>query len=86
MQLYLTCENDYITGLKIYETIVEQKILDTAQNQIQSLEKMKENLLTKSEMPINIQQNINNNLETQNNNNLETQLNNINSTEIKNNI
>lgn len=86
MQLYLTCENDYITGLKIYETIVEQKILDTAQNQIQNLEKMKENLLTKSEMPINIQQNINNNLETQNNNNLETQLNNINSTEIKNNI
>jgi hypothetical protein len=51
MQLYLTCENDYITGLKIYETIVEQKILETAQNQIQSLEKMKESLLSESLTP-----------------------------------
>ncbi len=46
IQLYLACENDYITGLKIYETIVEKKILETAQNQIRSLEKMKENLLS----------------------------------------
>jgi hypothetical protein len=46
IQLYLVCENDYITGLKIYETIVEKKILETAQMQIKSLEQMKENLLS----------------------------------------
>ena len=46
IKLYLSCENDYITGLKIYETIVEQKILDTAQKQIQNLEKMKESILS----------------------------------------
>ncbi len=72
MQLYLTCENDYITGLKIYETIVEQKILDTAQNQIQSLEKMKENLLTtKPEIMVDIQNQNQNNLEI--NSSLESQ-------------
>ncbi len=51
IQLYLGCENDYITGLKIYETIVEKKILETAQSQIKNLEKMKESLLSE---PTNI--------------------------------
>lgn len=42
MKLYLTCENDYNTGVKIYEAIVEQKILETAQNQINTLTKLSE--------------------------------------------
>ena len=45
IKLYLTCEVDYVNGLKIYETIVEQKILDTAQNQIKTLENMSDNLI-----------------------------------------
>ena len=65
IQLYLSCENDYITGLKIYETIVEQKILDTAQKQIQNLEKMKETLLSEPkpniEKPVELQVSNNNN-------------------------
>ena len=44
MRLYLTCENDYNTGIKIYEAIVEQKILETAQNQIKSLTKLSESV------------------------------------------
>ena len=34
VNLYLTCEKDYITGVKIYEAIIEQKIYDTASRQI----------------------------------------------------
>ena len=44
MELYLTCEIDYVNGLKIYEAIVEEKILQTSQNQINSLEKLSESL------------------------------------------
>jgi len=42
--LYLTCEIDYANGIKIYEAIIEKKILETAQNQIANLEKISENL------------------------------------------
>ena len=44
MKLYLTCENDYTTGIKIYEAIVEQKILETVQSQIKSLNKLAETI------------------------------------------
>ena len=40
MQLYLKCESDFARGVKIYEAIVEEKILETAQKQIDSLNKM----------------------------------------------
>lgn len=46
IKLYLTCEQDYVEGIKIYEAIVEQKILETSQNQINSLKKMSEKLIT----------------------------------------
>lgn len=52
INLYLTCETDYVHGLKIYETIVEQKILETAQNQIKTLEKMSDELLLEETKPI----------------------------------
>ena len=39
MELYIKCESDYVNGLKIYEAIVESKIKQTTQNQINSLQK-----------------------------------------------
>ncbi len=37
VELYVRCEKDYITGVKIYEAIVETKILQTTQSQITHL-------------------------------------------------
>jgi hypothetical protein len=39
VELYVKCEMDYVTGIKIYEAIVESKILDTTQKQIETLQK-----------------------------------------------
>lgn len=44
MKLYLTCEIDYTNGIKIYEAIVEDKILETSQKQINHLGKLAESL------------------------------------------
>jgi len=44
MKLYLTCEIDYTNGIKIYEAIVEQKILESAQSQIKNLDKLSDSL------------------------------------------
>jgi hypothetical protein len=49
IKLYLTCEQDYVEGIKIYEAIVEQKILETSQKQIESLKKMSEKLISTDE-------------------------------------
>jgi hypothetical protein len=51
IKLYLTCEIDYVNGLKIYEAIVDQKIFDTAQNQIKNLEKVKDTLIIPDQNP-----------------------------------
>ena len=39
VDLYLKCEMDYVNGIKLYEAIVEAKILETTQNQIDALKK-----------------------------------------------
>ena len=39
IQLYLTCEQDFETGVNIYKAIVEQLGLDTIQRQTETLEK-----------------------------------------------
>jgi hypothetical protein len=44
IKLYLTCEMDYLNGIKLFEAIVEKKIFETSQNQIESLKKIKEEL------------------------------------------
>ena len=44
IKLYLTCEMDYLNGIKLFEAIVEKKIFETSQNQIDNLKKMKETL------------------------------------------
>jgi hypothetical protein len=51
IKLYLTCEMDYVNGLKIYEAIVEQKIIETAQNQIKKLEQMSDELIIEQKLP-----------------------------------
>jgi hypothetical protein len=37
IDLYIKCETDYVNGIKIYEAIVESKILETTQKQIETL-------------------------------------------------
>jgi hypothetical protein len=45
IDLYVQCEEDYVKGLKIYESIVETKILDTTPNQIKTFENMSNQIL-----------------------------------------
>jgi hypothetical protein len=52
INLYLTCETDFVNGVKIYEAIVEKKILETAQNQIDTLEKTSDNLISDDDIPL----------------------------------
>jgi hypothetical protein len=52
--LYLTCESDYVNGIKLYESIVEAKILETTKNQIANLEKDATTIMkTQSDSSIN---------------------------------
>jgi hypothetical protein len=37
VDLYVKCETDYVNGIKLYEAIVESKIIETTQKQIDSL-------------------------------------------------
>ena len=37
VDLYIKCESDYVNGIKLYEAIVEAKILETTQKQIETL-------------------------------------------------
>ena len=43
---------DYVNGLKMYEAIVEQKILETAKSQINKLTKMSDQLITVDYVPV----------------------------------
>ena len=45
IKLYLSCEMDYVNGLKMYEAIIEQKILETSQNQINNLSEISDKLI-----------------------------------------
>lgn len=47
---YLTCEQDYTQGVKLYESIVENQIKDTTLSQIESLADAKTSLLNSSNM------------------------------------
>ena len=52
INLYLTCETDFVNGVKIYEAIVEKKILETAQNQIDTLENTSHHLISDDDIPL----------------------------------
>jgi hypothetical protein len=45
IQLYVDCELSYVKGIKIYEAIVESKILETTQNQIKVLTKQADKII-----------------------------------------
>jgi len=46
IDLYVTCEMDYVNGVKLYEAIVESQILDTTDKQIKALNAQKNQLIT----------------------------------------
>jgi hypothetical protein len=50
MELYLGCERDYTNSLKLFESILEQKIFDTTMNQIKNME-IQANQLINENMP-----------------------------------
>jgi hypothetical protein len=39
VNLYIKCETDYVNGVQLFEAIVESKIVETTQNQIETLKK-----------------------------------------------
>ena len=45
VDLYVKCENDYVNGVKLYEAIVESKILETTQKQIETLKTQASNII-----------------------------------------
>jgi hypothetical protein len=62
VDLYVTCENDYVNGVKLYEAIVESKIIETTQNQIKNLKNKATQIIEstkKTVSPVNINQNTN---------------------------
>jgi hypothetical protein len=48
VELYVRCETDYVNGLKIYEAIVEKKILETTQKQINTLQKESDKIVSET--------------------------------------
>jgi hypothetical protein len=48
VHLYTTCETDYVNGIKLYEAIVESKILETTQKQINNLKNEAKKIITES--------------------------------------
>jgi len=51
IKLYLTCEMDYVNNIKLFEAIVEKKIFETSQNQVENLQQMKDKLNTQDSVP-----------------------------------
>jgi hypothetical protein len=46
-EMYIQCERDFVEGIKIFEAIVEVKMFETTQKQIETLEKYSEKLYGK---------------------------------------
>jgi hypothetical protein len=45
VELYVTCEKDYVNGIKLYEAIVETKIIETTQNQGNTLKREQKKII-----------------------------------------
>ena len=54
IDLYVKCETDYVNGIKLYEAIVEAEILDTTQNQIDTLNKEAKNIVSQTQNATNM--------------------------------
>ena len=50
VNLYITCEKDFLTGLEIFEAIVEKQIMDTSKVQMVELQKIIDNKLANSDL------------------------------------
>lgn len=49
VDLYIKCESDYVTGVKLYEAIVESKIVETTQKQIENLQKEASKIISETQ-------------------------------------
>ena len=49
VDLYIKCETDYVNGIKLYEAIVESKILETTQKQIDNLKIEAKKIITETQ-------------------------------------
>lgn len=90
---YITCENDFVKGLEIFESIVEKQIMTVTKSQIERLEKTIQDTLVKSPSNTNdsgqsnnpsndsSEDNINSSNETNSDSSNPTQQNNSNQTE-----
>jgi hypothetical protein len=52
VDLYVKCETDYVNGIKLYEAIVEAKILETTQKQIETLKTEASKIIKESKTAI----------------------------------
>ena len=52
IELYVKCEMDYVDNLKVYEAIVESKILETTKKQIENLEKKANTMVSETNKKI----------------------------------
>jgi hypothetical protein len=48
IDLYVNCELDFVNGIKLYEAIVEKKIIDTTKKQIDLLEREKNKIINET--------------------------------------
>ena len=48
VDLYVKCETDYVNGVKLFEAIVESKIVETTQKQIENLKKEANKIITET--------------------------------------
>jgi len=55
--LYLSCEKDFTEGIKIYEAIIESRILDITPKQIDKLEKISDELVGNVDISQKVDQN-----------------------------
>ena len=53
VDLYIKCETDYVNGIKLYEAIVESKILETTQKQIDALKMEASKIIKQTTSEIN---------------------------------
>jgi hypothetical protein len=67
IDLYVNCENDYVNGVKIYEAIVETKIIETTQKQIENLKNKANEMIETTQktsapekLKLNTENNVNN--------------------------
>jgi hypothetical protein len=49
VDLYIKCENDYVNGVKLFEAIVESKIIETTQKQIETLKKQANKIIEETQ-------------------------------------